>query len=812
MLVSMNWIRDFVDLSGLDIEKLINRFTLQTAEVEDITYKGKEINQVIAGKIIQIDKHPESDKLCLIKVNTGNRIYECVCGAPDIYEGMIVPFACMGGSIEGMEIKETMIAGYVSEGMCLSEAELMISGDNSRLMVLDDDVPLGIDIKDIYALEDIVFEIDNKSLTNRPDLWGHYGIAREFAALAGRSLRKLDTIDASIYGHLPPVDIKVENKEDVYRYTGIKVKHISKKVSPINMKIRLTYCGMRPIHLLADLTNYIMLEMGQPMHAFDLRRVDCIEVKNFDEEMDFVTLDKVIRKINKSTLMISSKNKPIAIAGIMGGLDTEIEEDTDSLLLESANFDGISVRKSGARLSLRTDASMRYEKALDPEMTSIAIERYLKLLYDIDNDILVSSCMTDCYVKRYDKIHISFEKSYVDRYTGIDIPLSQIVSTLKSLGFKVEKCEDDTQKLSVEVPSFRATKDVTIPADLVEEITRIYGYDNFDISSTYSRLYPAVISDEKRMEYTIKDLLVGKFNLHETASYIWTDIRYMKELGIKAEQNVGLLNYLTDGLNDIKGDSIALKPGVLRNSMIPSLLSVLYDNKAFSKEYGIFEIGKVIEGLKDDGMCNERKKLAIVLYDKNHSEKSTFYRLKDMICAIGLLVKNKMPYFRNAKIKYEWQNSVNMAEILIDDMANDTKASQCIAIGYLCTLHPMNKDRIDKNASIVVAEIDMGLLGDIEGNLLEYKEVSRYPSIEVDLCFVMKDGITFDEIRKVWTNLEFSYLHMAKVIDIYDEKVKSITVRFEFLSKERTLTHEEVKPFIEKLVDGLKEIGVSIKE
>ena len=277
MLISMNWINDFVDLSGLDLEKLIHQFTLSTAEVEDIYYMGRDIKDVVVARIVSIENHPDSKKLHLLKVDAGDKVYDCVCGAPNVREGMLVAFAREGGSVSGMEITCAKIAGYESHGMCCSEKELGISADHSGLWEITDDLPLGTQITDAYGVKDVVFEVDNKSLTNRPDLWGHYGIAREFAALTNRELKPVSRMDLTPYASLPGIDIDIRDKELCYRYTGLKVRNITKKVSPVDMRIRLFYCGMRAINLLADLTNYLMLELGQPMHAFDCAKVDSIQ-------------------------------------------------------------------------------------------------------------------------------------------------------------------------------------------------------------------------------------------------------------------------------------------------------------------------------------------------------------------------------------------------------------------------------------------------------------------------------------------------------------------------------------------------------
>ena len=274
MFLSMNWISDFVDFTGLDKVELIHRFSLSTAEVEnEIFYKGADLSGIVVAEIKSVENHPDSKKLHLLKVDIGEpELTDVVCGAPNVRVGMKTAFAKVGAKIGEIEIAPRPLAGVMSYGMCCSEAEIGISDDNSGIMDITDDAANGTDLKDLYAIEDIVFEVDNKSLTNRPDLWGHYGIAREFAALAGRELKPLDTADLDAYNALAKVDMEIEDPL-CQRYSCLQVENISRSVSPVDMRIRLFYCGMRGINFLADLTNYLMLEMGQPMHAFDSRKV-----------------------------------------------------------------------------------------------------------------------------------------------------------------------------------------------------------------------------------------------------------------------------------------------------------------------------------------------------------------------------------------------------------------------------------------------------------------------------------------------------------------------------------------------------------
>lgn len=785
MLISMNWINDFVDLSGLDLEKLIHQFTLSTAEVEDIYYMGRDIENVVVARILSVENHPNSKKLHLLKVDAGDQIYDCVCGAPNVREGLTVAFAREGGKVAGMDIVCASIAGYESHGMCCSEKELGISADHSGLWEITDDLPLGTPITEAYAIRDVVFEVDNKSLTNRPDLWGHYGIAREFAALTGRTLQPVSRMDLTPYAALAPIDIDIIDKELCFRYTGLKVRNITRKVSPVNMRIRLFYCGMRAINLLADLTNYLMLELGQPMHAFDCAKVDSIQVRRFDQPFDFETLDGAKRRIDENTLMICSKGEPVAIAGIMGGLSSEIEDDTDSLLLESANFDAVSVRKSSTRIGLRTDASMRYEKTLDPEMTDTAIEHFMQLLTEIDPGVQVISSMTDVYVRHYDKIDLSFDKKYVDRYTGIDISNEQILNTLNALGFHASLCGET---FTVHVPSWRATKDVTIKADIIEEITRIYGYDNFKITSTKSALAPVLRTTGSNDDRFTKDLLVQRYGLHEVHSYIWCDAKKYKELNIEIEDNVRVINAMTP-------DHV-----VLRRSMVPTMITYLNENKAYANEFGIFEIGRVAEGLKEDGLCNERKHLGIAFYSRTRSEKDVYLGLRDMMASLGMELKHRPFTFRIAEAAHNWQHPRNTAEISLDG----------VCLGFITVVHPSVQSKVDKKAVIVAAELDMDAFSALSASVIRYDEPSKFPGIDIDLSLVVSDTQTYSALSAAWANVT-PLLKSVSLIDSYSGAVKSITLRFTFSSMEKTLSKAEVQGHVDTIVENLGRLGVTLR-
>lgn len=784
MFVSMNWIKDFVDLEGQNLENLIHRFTLSTAEVEGIEYKGKDIKDVVVGEILSCEEHPDSDHLHLLKVDGGDAVYDVVCGAPNARAGIKTAFCKVGGRVGEIKIKPAKLRGQVSNGMCCSAKELGISEEHSGIMELDSSLANGTDLKEIFPIEDIVFEVDNKSLTNRPDLWGHYGMAREFAALTGQPLKPLAIMENPYTGDAK-VAVELRN-ELAYRYTSVRIENVTKKVSPMEMQIRLYYCGTRAINLLADLTNYIMLELGQPTHAFDGNKIGKIVVDTPKENMKFTTLDGVEREITTDTLMIYDEETPVAIAGIMGGLDSEIVEDTTSVVLESANFDAVSIRKSAARLAHRTDASARYEKTLDPEMTMLAVKRFIKLVKDIDPDCECTSQITDIYQYHYPEIEISFDKAFVDRYTGIDISKERIKTTLEQLGFVTTQEGDN---FVTKVPSFRGTKDVSMKADIIEEITRIYGYDNFDIKTTLSPLLPAKTSQRRKEENLIKDLLVKTYAMNEIHTRVWCDPEALKNLGLSPEENVRILGNAEDN-------------GILRTSLFQSFLPVIYSNRNYKPSFGIFEIGRTILGEREDGTADEHRMLGIAMYSKETTEKNLYISAVQLINTIISQLKHKKAEYVKIETEHAWQHPKNTSAIMADGKK----------IGVLNTLHPKTLSKIAKNAVVVCVEIDMDALLAVEFKNLDFAEPSRFPSVEYDLSLLMPEGVRFDTIATCWTKLNIKELREVSVIDIYDAQgIKSITVRFSFGLDDRTLTGEEVQNQIDKILANLETIGVKMK-
>ena len=501
----------------------------------------------------------------------------------------------------------------------------------------------------------------------------------------------------------------------------------------------------------------------------------------------FTTLDGVERNIDENTLMICNGDQPVAIAGIMGGLDSEIVGDTTRLTLESATFDAASIRKSTVRLSHRTDSSMRYEKSLDPEMTDVAIARFLYLLKKYDGGAKVVSALTDEYAFKYDTVELTFDKAFVDRYTGIEIDNDTILKTLSSLGFKAELSGDT---FDVVVPSWRATKDVTIKADIIEEITRIYGYDNFEINTTRSPLYPVRMDVVKEDEDKIKDILVKRYSLHEVHSYVWAYYDEHRELGIPVEPNIRLANATNPNIETI------------RRSMIPTQLCQLRANTGYSPDFGIFEIGRVVEGVDENNLCIEKKMLAVTLFSREKDVRALYFRLRDILAVVADDVKHKTLEFKTAEATHSYEHPVNLNTVLLDGKE----------IGRIGIVHPTVGKKLDPKAAVVFAEIDMEAFADTKNASIIYDEPSKFPPMDYDLSVVVPSGVFFSDLAECWKGEGEEILKNVRIVDTYDtELFHSVTVRFEFSSNERTLSSAEVQAIMDRIVENLKGINVNLR-
>ena len=775
MLISCNKLKTYIkDSEKIDWLKVWDKFTIRTAEVENVKEVGDNFDGVVIAQIVECIPHPDSDHMHILKVNYGaSEPIQVVCGAYNVRVGLKTAYIKVGGHIDGIEIKAKPLRGILSNGMCCSMRELGIGDDHDGIIELPDDVVVGTDIKDYLPVKDIIVEIDNKSLTNRPDLWGHYGIAREIATITHTEMLPLEMEE--IKNDKEDLDIKINNPELCYRYTGLKIDNIKNNKSPLDLQIFLYYTGMRSISLIVDLTNYLMLELGQPMHAFDSRVVKNIEVGLANNKDLFTTLDGVERKLSSENLMIKNNNEYFAIAGVMGGKNSEILSDTTSIFLESATFNAGSVRKTANFLGLRTDASARYEKSLDPNMTDKAIKRLVYLLRKENPDMQIASNLTDVYPNVLNEVNITLHKDLLSKYMGTTLSDESVINTLESLGFKVENTD---YSYEVVVPTFRHSKDINIEEDLIEEIARIYGLENFTPKPLKLDLTITEHETTFNEEYEVKSLLATKYDMNEVNSYIWYDTNTLQTLGIKKD-GVKLLGKLDNN--------------ILRDDLSFSLLNIVEENFKNFSEFSIFEIGTIIKS-------NQNKRvLSIILCGKEKELEQLYNKAKTVTSYIFKALKHKEITLSNNVNEKEYYDK-NLGKIINVD---DTK------IGTINVLDKIYTNKLSKKKAIVCIDIDFDKYAKLEKDIILEKVVSKYPSVELDYTIIMPTDKKYEDLKEVLKEFKSKLIERNELVSIYENKY---TIKYVLGSPYKTLEQKDLQTFKERFIAHLKENGYSINE
>lgn len=774
MLISCNKLKSHIkNPEDIDWLNIWDTFTLRTAEVENVEVKGNKFDNVVIAKIVECTDHPDSDHMHVLKVDCGEtEPIQVVCGAPNVRVGLKTAYIKVGGHIDGAEIKARPLRGIVSNGMCCSGRELGISDNHDGIIELPDDFPVGEDIKKYLPIDDIIVEIDNKSLTNRPDLWGHYGIAREICAITNHELLPLDILE--IANNKEDLSIVIKDDNLCYRYTGLKIENIKNNETPLDMQIFLYYVGMRSISLLVDLTNYLMMELGQPMHAFDARVVKNIEVGLANEGDTYTTLDGEKRKLSSDTLMIKNGNEYFGIAGVMGGLDSEILPDTTSVFIESACFNAASIRRSAARLGLRTEASARYEKSLDPNMTDLAIKRLAYLLKQQNPDMIIASNLTDVYPKVLKEGNIILDKKTLEIYMGRVLEDETVVSILEKLGFKVTVEKD---YYDVVVPTFRATKDIKIKEDLIEEIARIYGLENFAPKPLKLDLTVKELETTYNEEYEVKRLLATKYDMHEVHSYIWYDTELLKELNIE-KKNVSLLGKDTNN--------------ILRDDLSLSLMNIVKENFKNKGEFKLFEIGTVIQNNEN------RRMLSIILADHEKNLESIYLEAKKIVKYIFRVLKNKEVTFTENVNELAYYDESLGKIINVDNNR----------IGVLNVLKKTCTNKLSKKKCVVTVDIDFDKYVALKEEEMVAKEISKYPEVELDYTIILENK-KYKDLKEVLDTFMSKLIRSYRLVEVYENKY---LIRYTLGSDNKTLEQKELQTFKERFIKHIKDHGLNIIE
>ena len=758
MKISVDWLKEYVDLKGITAQEIADKLTQITCEVEEVVSVGKGLESVVVGKILTCEAHPQSDHLHLLTVDVAQeQPLNIVCGAPNARAGLIVAVAMVGTIMpDGMKIMPSKIRGYESFGMCCSYAELGYKAEDDGIIELPAKTKIGTPItKVLKGLQDDIIDIDNKSITNRPDLWGHYGIARELSVIFDRQLKPVDTSLVHEYDNLPALNVKIEN-EHCLSYGAIKIGNLSGIVSPDIMQNRLYKLGHNSHGFLVDLTNYVMLAFGNPLHAFDAEKVDKISVGTIVPGTEFTTLKDNVITATKEMLFIKSNGKPVALAGVMGGKNSEITDVTTNTVIEVATFDASNIRRTSVAVGIRSDASMRYEKALDPELNWLAVNEILRLIKEYAPQAEIKSAFTRVVSKAAEQpvLKITVSKKMLNSFTGVDFSnqYDMVKRKLSALGFQPEITAD---KIVVTVPSWRRWKDITTPADVVEEIVRNYGYQNIAPVAPLVEVAPVPCEPSAKAKDTLKDLLAWKYAFSEVHTNIWYDTKALKRFGVVAPSYATIANPFNKEDNQI------------RSTMLPSMLTVATNNKN-QGDVRVFEIGRVIN---QNG--TETEHLAGVAVGMDYK------KVGEMVTSIFDHLGISIAYQLH-KQELDFWHPTNHAQILCGKNV----------IGMIGIIHP----QIMPNA--VGFEVNLSQL-DFQSVVKEKAPIlSKFPKTELDFTFIWND--TYSNLDAIWT--EYHNLLVVKrcLKSVYGNK---FTLTFTVSSTEKTLDKAEINKIHQEILD-----------
>ena len=556
MLVSFNWLKQYVKLTdAVTPEEVASKLTMSTVEVEGVKHLASTLDGIVVGKILSIEKHPDADKLKVCKVSIGSENLSVVCGGSNLAENMFVAMGKIGAKVrwhgEGdlIELKPAKIRGIESQGMICQSTEIGLGEkfplhDEREIIDLKDFVSLknvGKPLAEVLGLNDAVLDIDNKSMTHRPDLWGHYGLAREVAALYKKDLKPYEVPEIKT-GKVLKIKVSVEDQSLCPRYMAVAVVGVKVGPSPVWLQNFLQSVGIRPINNIVDITNYIMYDIGQPMHAFDRQLLTGnkekelnIVVRRAKDGEDFTTLDGSKHKLDPSMIVISNTREGIALAGIMGGLNSEVSEGTETVVFESANFDPIIIRKTALNLGLRTDSSARFEKSLDPNLTETALKKAVALTLEFCPGARVASNVVDVKSFGLNQGPIELSWNFLFKKIGLEVDKKEVVSILTRLGFEVKEKKD---LLAVKVPTWRATKDISIPEDIVEEVARVYGYGNIRTTMPLFPIDPPETNELRELGHRLRNVLVKELAYSEVYNYSFVSADQIKSLGGEVEKYI----------------------------------------------------------------------------------------------------------------------------------------------------------------------------------------------------------------------------------------------------------------------------------
>jgi len=806
MRVSLNLIKKYVDLpSSITPKQIAYDLTLRTVEVESVENTSEKYNNIVVGKILEIRKHPNADalKICITDIGLEEPV-QIVCGGSNLYVGEYVIVSKPGAKVvwhgegEPVLIKETKMRGESSYGMICGATEVYLDSffppkDDHEIVDLKGiDCTPGQNIADIICMDDTVLEIDNKSLTNRPDLWGHYGVARELSAIYEAPLKELNKIE--IAKNLPEYKIEIKEPEKCRRYVGIEIDNVYEKQSPMWMQALLVNAGMRPINAIVDITNYVMLAVGQPLHAFDKTHVagEKIIVRNAKKDEELLLLDNNTILLTEDDLVICDEEDAMALAGIRGGKKDSILPETTAILLEVANFTATTIRKSGKRFDEKTDASIRFEKNIDTERVDLGVSLALELIKELFPESKIVA-YKDEYPVKTERAVIDLPQEFLDIRLGKVLEKETVLEVLKRLGYDVTY---NDEVYHVVAPVWRSTGDVSLKDDVMGDIARILSYQSFEVKPLSISHTKAVHQNDVLLERRLKEYLAFRCGLNEIFTYPWVDEKYIKAARI-------------DITNLVK---LATPPSPeqanLRSSLIPGMLEAINKNLRYFDTFKMFQMAQVFEkgeykpSSEDEILPVHKKYLAGCIVGKNAKE--IFYELK------GIL-ETMSQYCHMENIRFEQTEKPSWADV--NAYLNILCSNEVVGSFGLVSVATMNDSKI-KHTNVAMFELDVNKLIPFTSRTNKFKALPQLPLVEKDLSVLVNKDITWREISSTIKNKvkELEFIEEYKGNQIPEGK-KSITFRVKIGNDETTMNSDEINEVIESILNALnKKCGANLRE
>ena len=806
MKVSLNLIRKYVDLpEGLTDEQIAYDMTLRTVEVEDVENTAKKFHDIVVGEILEIKAHPNADKLRICMVNIGEEEpVQIVCGGSNLYVGEHVVVSKPGAEVvwhgqgEPVKITKTKMRGESSYGMICASTEVYLSdffpneGEEEIVDLKGFDCKPGDSVADLFGMNDTVLEIDNKSLSNRPDLWGHYGIARELSAIYDVPLKELPKYELD--KNLPEYNVQIKDTEKCNRYVAVEIDGIYEKQSPIWMQSLLSKTGQRPINAIVDITNYVMMAVGEPLHAFDKTHVsgEKIIVRNAKENEELLLLDNNSIKLTTDDLVICDESDAMALAGIRGGKKDSILPETKGIVLEIANFSADTIRKTGKRFAEKTESSMRYEKGMDTQRVDDGLNLALELIKKIFPESKIIK-YTDVYPNKTQNNKIKISEKFLDTRLGKKIPKEKIEQILTSLGYKISY---NNGEYEVIVPTWRSTGDVTIKDDVMGDIARILSFNSFEAKPITITFEHSIRQNDVLLERRIKEYLAERCGFYEIYTYPWIEEKYIQIAGVDMNKS---LKIATPPAPDL---------AYLRSSLIPGMIEAISKNLRYYGEFRLFDYEEVYEkgdyrpSSEDEILPIQKNYLTGSIVGKNAKE--IFFEAKGVI-------ENMSRYCHMEDIKLEKIEKPYWADI--NAYLNITKDNEIIGTFGLLSVKAMSDSKI-KRTNVALFEINADKFVPYASRTNKYERLPELPLVEKDLSILVNEEVT-------WKEIEESIKSKVKEVEFVDEYrgnqipegKKSITLKVKVLNEGTTMTSEQINEKMNSILKILdKKCGAKLRE